>query len=224
MIIAEIKNITKNFVTPSEKIMVLAGIDLVINSGEVVTISGASGCGKSTLLNIIGGLDRADSGSVLSDNRDIESFSSDQLADYRSRRTGFIFQFHYLLRDLNAEENVMLPAYMGGMSRGSALAKARQLLDAVGLSARCKHYAAQLSGGERQRVAVARSLINDPPLILADEPTGNLDEHSSEQVAALLFSMVREQQKSLLLVSHAADLVAAGDRCFKLHNGLLEQL
>ena len=170
----DIKGITKSF----GSLQVLKGIDLHINKGEVVSIVGPSGAGKTTLLQIIGTLDRPDEGSVVVDGIDVSKLSQRKLSDFRNQHIGFVFQFHQLLPEFTALENIMIPAFIAGKSRKEAKARAEELLDFMGLSERAHHKPAELSGGEKQRVAVARALVNNPAVILADEPSGSLDSHN----------------------------------------------
>ena len=169
--IIHVRNLVKNYVSGAEILHILRGINFDVDSGSTVAVSGQSGSGKSTFLNIIGGLDRFDSGTVEAAGQDISNLSESDLSSYRQRRIGFIFQFHYLLKDFTALENVMLPAYMTGIKKKDAMDKARLLLSDMKLDDRLEHFPSQLSGGERQRVAVARAMVNDPDIILADEPT-----------------------------------------------------
>jgi lipoprotein-releasing system ATP-binding protein len=187
-VLVRVRNLIKTYTSGTETLRILQGIGFEIKRGSSVAVTGESGSGKSTLLNILGGLDRADSGSVMVGDAEIAGLSEAALSGYRSRRVGFIFQFHYLLKDFTALENVMLPAYIAGLKKKDALEKARLLLRDVRMEDRLHHYPSQLSGGERQRVAVARSLVNNPDLILADEPTGNLDAQNSALVAELLYA------------------------------------
>jgi lipoprotein-releasing system ATP-binding protein len=186
-----------------------------------VAVTGTSGSGKSTLLNILGGLDRSDSGSVVVGGLEISGLSESALSSYRSRRVGFIFQFHYLLKDFTALENVMLPAYIAGAKKKDALEKARILLGDVRLDDRIHHYPSQLSGGERQRVAVARSLVNDPDMILADEPTGNLDAQNSAMVAELLYAGAGKWGKTLIVVTHDTAVAERAAFRYTLEGGIL---
>jgi len=223
-LIIRTENLAKRFTSGEENVVVLSGINLSIASGEVITVSGESGSGKSTLLNIIGGLEAPSDGSVWAAGYQVDALGEHQLTKYRSAVLGLVFQFHYLLRDFSAEENVMLPAFMAGVPRAQALRRAQELLDEVGLAARRTHFPTQLSGGERQRVAVARALVNEPSLILADEPTGNLDEQHSDEVEAILFDLVRTVGTTLILVTHDTRLARRGDRCFRLEHGVLHSL
>lgn len=221
--IIELKNLRKIYPSGNEELIILEDANLSINVGESVIIVGESGNGKSTLLNLIGGLDLPTSGSIISCGFSVDKMSERELTSYRNQSIGFIFQFHYLLKDFSARENVMLPAFMGGMKRSKALEKADALLSDVGLQQRGEHFPSQLSGGERQRVALARALINDPDLILADEPTGNLDEKNSERIEDLLFSLVDRFNKTLLLATHDSRFDHRGNRLLRVaEGGILE--
>ena len=219
-----VSNLAREFPNAGQPLVILRDVSFALTDGEILAITGESGCGKSTLLRLVAGLDRPTSGSIVLDGVSVHSASDRELTQYRSRTVGLVFQFHYLLRDFTALENVMLPAYVRGESRESATERAAQLLHEVGLDDRAHHLPAQLSGGERQRVAVARALINDPTLILADEPTGNLDERNSEVVAHLLFEIVKRHDKSMLLVTHDSRLAAQASRVVRLEGGVLSTL
>ncbi|HWD18889.1 MAG TPA: ABC transporter ATP-binding protein [Verrucomicrobiae bacterium] len=199
----------------------LRGVDLEIAAGESAAIVGPSGSGKSTLLNIIGALDRPTSGRVSIEGQDLSGLNDDALADFRNRRLGFIFQAHHLLPQCTALENVLLPTLASptGPVRAAAPERARRLLTRVGLAARLDHRPGQLSGGERQRVAVVRALINQPALLLADEPTGALDRASAEALAQLLTEINREEKVTLLVVTHAPDLARQMGRVFEMRDG-----
>ncbi len=220
---ARLIGVTKRYASGPEIITVLDRLDLTVSAGESVAVTGPSGSGKTTLLNIIGGLEAPDSGSTVVAGIDLASLDEDRRAELRGRHVGFVFQFHYLLRDFTAEENVMLPAYMQGISRRRAAERARRLLAKVGLDDRRGHYPHQLSGGERQRVALARALINDPSILLADEPTGNLDPEHSLEVEDLIFAMSEDLGKSLIVASHDLRIADRADRHLVLRNGELEQ-
>ena len=222
-LIVRIDNLEKTYKTSSETLTILKNLNMNVKRGTKCVIVGKSGSGKSTLLNIIGGLDTASSGTVEIDGEVISSLGEEELTDYRQKFLGLIFQFHYLLKDFTALENVFLPSYMAGVSKKVAMEKARSLLDDVGLSDRANHLPSALSGGERQRVAVARSLINDPELILADEPTGNLDPANAAVIGDLLFSMADKYRKTLILVTHDMNLAAKGDLKLFLEGGALKE-
>jgi lipoprotein-releasing system ATP-binding protein len=220
-VLVRIEGIVKNYISGAETLRILRGVSFSIRRGEAVAVTGQSGSGKSTLLNILGGLDRTDSGTVTVGGTEITSLSENGLSLYRSRRIGFIFQFHYLLKDFTALENVMLPAYIAGMKKKEALEKARALLTDVRLESRLGHYPSQLSGGERQRVAVARSMVNDPDLVLADEPTGNLDPDNSAIVAELLYAGAEKLGKTLVVVTHDDKVAARASVRYNLEGGVL---
>jgi lipoprotein-releasing system ATP-binding protein len=215
------EGIVKNYVSGDETLHILRGVSFSIPSGCSAAISGRSGSGKSTLLNILGGLDLSDGGKAVVGGIEITALPEKELTAYRSKQVGFIFQFHYLLKDFTALENVMLPAYIAGMKKKEAVQRARALLDDVRLSDRAGHYPSQLSGGERQRVAAARSMVNDPDLVLADEPTGNLDPDNSALVAELLYASAEKWGKTLLVVTHAEKLAARASSRYTLEKGLL---
>ena len=219
--IVRVKDLMKNYISGTETLRILQGIKLDVEKGSAVAVTGQSGSGKSTLLNIIGGLDRCDSGVVEVAGSDITGLSETLLASYRQRRIGFIFQFHYLLKDFTALENVMIPSYMTGARKKDALEKARLLLADMKLEERLSHFPSQLSGGERQRVAVARAMINDPDIILADEPTGNLDAKNSSMVADLLFAGADKWGKSLIVVTHDEKVACRAKVRYSLQAGIL---
>ena len=222
--IVSIKNLEKTYITDSEKLTVLKDLNLEVEEGKKIVIVGESGSGKSTLLNIIGGIDNASKGSVIAGKWNLTQLKEAELSDYRSNYLGLIFQFHYLLKDFTALENVYMPAYIAGISKKEAKERAEQLLNDVGIIDRKDHLPSQLSGGERQRVATARALINDPTLILADEPTGNLDPANAAMIGDLLFSMVEKYKKTLFMVTHDLHLAAKGDICYKIKNAQLEEV
>ena len=200
--ILTVSGLEKTYKTSSETLTILKNLDMHVVRGTKCVIVGRSGSGKSTLLNIIGGLDAPTRGAVVVDGRKISALSEGELTEYRQHFLGLVFQFHYLLKDFTALENVFFPAYMAGVPKKEALEKARSLLADVGLADRADHLPSQLSGGERQRVAVARCLVNNPELILADEPTGNLDPKSAEDVLNLLGELNREEGVSVIIVTH----------------------
>lgn len=216
-----IRNLEKTYITESERLTILKDLAVDIEKGTSVSIVGESGSGKSTFLNIIGGLDNATSGTVQCGPYDISALNEEELSEYRARFLGLVFQFHYLLKDFTALENVFLPAYMAGTAKKTAAERAEALLRDVGLESRMNHLPSQLSGGERQRVAVARALINNPELILADEPTGNLDPVNASFVGDLLFSMAEKYRKTLILVTHDMTLAKKADVCYSIQNGRL---
>ena len=219
--IVKMDHVSKVFVTGGEQVLILLDVQLSVEAGTVVVITGESGSGKSTLLNIVGGLESVSGGTVQVAGYRVHTLDEFEVSTYRAHTLGLIFQFHYLLKDFSAIENVMLPAYMAGMSRREATSRGRELLAAVGLDERAEHFPSQLSGGERQRVAVARALVNDPDVVLADEPTGNLDERNSAVVKQMLFDIVRDRHKTLLLVTHDAALAGHADRHLLLEHGVL---
>jgi len=209
-------NITRQY----GSLQVLKGINLQIKQGEVVAIVGASGAGKSTLLHILGTLDRPDGGQVLLHNTDIFSLKDSELAAFRNQQIGFIFQFHNLLPEFTALENVCMPAFIGGQQKG-VKEKAEALLHKLGLQDRLRNLPSQLSGGEQQRVAVARALINDPALIFADEPSGNLDSKNAEELHQLFFQLRDELNQTFVIVTHNAHLAALSDRKLEMIDGRL---
>jgi len=221
-ILVRTQDIVKNYLSGAETLHILKGINLQIEEGTSLSITGQSGSGKSTLLNILGGLDRADGGSVFIGNDEITSLSEKEMSVFRSKKVGFIFQFHYLLKDFTALENIMIPAYIAGLKKKDALARARTLLADVNLEERGSHFPSQLSGGERQRVAVARSMVNDPALILADEPTGNLDPSNSDIVSELLYAAAQKRGKTLIVVTHDEKAAARASVRLVLENGQLK--
>jgi len=220
--IVKINNLEKKYITDSEQLTVLSNLNLDVKEASKVVIVGESGSGKSTLLNIIGGIDTVTSGTVLAGKWEVSKLNEVELSEYRSNFLGLIFQFHYLLKDFTALENVYMPALIAGVSKKEAIERAEQLLSDVGVIDRKNHLPSQLSGGERQRVAAARALINNPQLILADEPTGNLDPANAEKIGDLLFSMVEKYKKTLILVTHDLNLAAKGDIQYKIVEGRLK--
>jgi len=200
---------------------VLDNAELTVAGGEVVAIIGESGSGKSTLLHLLGGLDLPTSGDVTIDGQPLRRLSEDQLSHLRNEKVGFVFQFHHLLREFTAEENVMMPQLIAGTDPRQARARARELLADVGLERRLEHKPTQLSGGEQQRVAVARALANDPVILLADEPSGNLDPSTSEHLHDLLFGVSARHGSAMVVVTHDMGLAARADRVLELENGRL---
>lgn len=203
---------------------ILTGADLDVAPGEFVAIVGASGAGKSTLLHLLGALDRPSAGTIQLDGRDYETLPRKELGELRNRSIGFVFQFHHLLRDFNAVENVALPMRIGGLAGREALDRARELLTQVGLAARMSHRPPQLSGGEQQRVAVARALANEPKVVLADEPSGNLDAAHAGELHDLLASLTRDFETALVVVTHNRQLAARADRLLCVEEGRLVPL
>jgi ABC-type lipoprotein export system ATPase subunit len=211
-------DLEQSFQIGRARIDVLKGISLEVRSGEIVFLCGASGAGKTTLLYTLAGLERPRSGRVSFEGADIYALSSDRLAGLRNRRMGFVFQAYFLLPELTALENVTLPSMMGGKPRQ---AEAANLLERVGLKDRLHHLPSELSGGEQQRVAIARSLINDPSIIYADEPTGNLDSHTGESIIELLLEVARHDRRTLIVVTHDQHLAIRGDRLLRIEDGRL---
>lgn len=212
----------KSFGKGEGTIDVLAGVDLAILRGERVAIVGLSGSGKSTLLHLLAGLDKPDAGTIFIKGDDISELDEKSLCRVRNETLGFVYQFHYLMSEFTATENVAMPLMIGGASRKSAALRADEILARVGLQSRVKHKPGQLSGGERQRVAIARALVAEPLCVLADEPTGNLDEKTAEGVNQLLVDLSRELRMSFVIVTHNHDLANRMDRTLSLHNGTLE--
>ncbi len=201
---------------------VLKGVDVVIERGEIVAVVGKSGAGKTTLLHILGTLDRADEGSVSYDEKELFGLSDKLLSDFRNEHIGFIFQFHHLLDEFTALENVCIPAFLAAKRKNPTVKKAKELLSYLGLSQRLDHRPNQLSGGEQQRVAIARSLINDPDVVLADEPTGNLDTQTSDEIHELIFNLRKKFNQTFVIVTHNEDLAMKCDRTLSMADGLIE--
>ena len=203
-------------------LQVLKGIDIDINKGEIVSIVGPSGAGKTTLLQIIGTLDHADSGEVVIDGVETAGLSTNKLAEFRNKHIGFVFQFHQLLPEFTAIENIMIPAYIAGVNPSTARKKAIELLEFMGLTDRAHHKPNQLSGGEKQRVAVARALINEPSVILADEPSGSLDSHNKAELHQLFFDLRDRFGMTFVIVTHDEELAKLTDRTIRLRDGIIE--
>ena len=214
----EIKGIKKSF----GSLEVLKGIDLTINKGEIVSIVGPSGAGKTTLLQIIGTLDKPDSGSVCVDSINVTTLSQKKLSDFRNQHIGFVFQFHQLLPEFTALENIMIPAYIAGTSQKAARKRAEELLQFMGLADRANHKPNELSGGEKQRVAVARALVNNPAVILADEPSGSLDSKNKAELHQLFFDLRDKYGQTFVIVTHDEGLANITDRTIHMRDGLLE--
>jgi lipoprotein-releasing system ATP-binding protein len=219
----EVRSLSKTYRTAHDNVEILSHVDFTVAAASIVAVTGESGCGKSTLLNLVGGLDRPTSGSVLIDGKDIAFLAETALAAYRNRCIGFIFQFHFLLKDFTALENVILPGMLSGRSREETMQRGKDLLAEVGMEKRAAHFPVELSGGERQRVAVARALMNRPRLILADEPTGNLDERNGRAVQELLFGLVEKYGQTLIVVTHDRAMAALAGRRFVLQGGALRE-
>ncbi|MEY3598882.1 MAG: hypothetical protein RL521_1309 [Bacteroidota bacterium] len=214
----EIKNLKKNYGT----LEVLKGVDLSIQKGEVVSIVGASGAGKSTLLQILGTLDRPDSGTITFDGQDIFKLNASNLNKFRNQKIGFVFQFHNLLPEFTALENVMMPALIAGTPQSDAKKRALELMTLLNVETRHHHSPSELSGGEQQRMAVARALMNNPAIILADEPSGNLDSHHAEELHQLFFQLRTQMQQTFVIVTHNEKLAGQSDRILKMVDGRIE--
>ena len=210
------KQLTKTYRNASVPVVVFSGLDLAVERGEMLAIVGPSGIGKSTLLHLLGGLDRPDTGSVRVDDKELSALSADDLARFRNRNVGFVFQFHHLLPEFSAVENVAMPGWIGRADREETLFRASELLAELGLAERRGHYPNQLSGGEQQRVAIARALLANPILFLADEPTGNLDLETSEKVFELMRQCHTKRGLTSVIVTHNPDLAARCDRVFEM--------
>jgi len=216
-----VTSLARRFQTSAETLEVLTDVNLQVTRGTTVAITGESGCGKSTMLALIGGLDHASGGSVVVGETEVTGLEEGGLSRYRSREVGFIFQFHFLLKDFTALENVIIPGMIGALSPRALRERGRQLLVEVGLEKRMNAWPVELSGGERQRVAVARALINEPLLLLADEPTGNLDERNARTVEDLLFALVERHRRTMILVTHDHALAGRADRRLLLSGGVV---
>jgi lipoprotein-releasing system ATP-binding protein len=213
--VIEGKGIVKNY----GNLRVLKGVDIHIKKGEVVAITGKSGAGKSTLLHILGTLDQSDEGTILFEDNDISKYNNKELAKFRNSEIGFIFQFHYLLPEFTALENVCIPGFIAKRPENEVIEEAKKLLDYLGLTDRMQHKPGALSGGEQQRVSVARALINKPSVIFADEPSGNLDIQSSQELHSLIFKLRNDFNQTFVLVTHNTDLAKMSDRCLEMRDG-----
>lgn len=214
-------NVVKTYEEAGQTLEILRGVSITIEEGEQVAIVGSSGSGKSTLLHLMGALDTPTSGKVLFRGRDVSTLTADEQASFRNRTCGYVFQFHHLLSEFSAEENVAMPAIIAGKSKSSVIGEAREMLDRVGLADKHGSRVNNLSGGERQRVAIARAVLMHPEVLLADEPTGNLDEKTGAQVVALLKELNHELGMTTVVVTHNAELAAGLDRSLELRTGLL---
>ncbi|MFT5562663.1 MAG: lipoprotein-releasing system ATP-binding protein [Litorivivens sp.] len=220
--VIQVSGLSKSYREGESQLTVLSNLDLEVLAGERVAIVGFSGSGKSTLLHLVGGLDRPDSGNVLIEGQSIFGLSEKAQCKLRNQSLGFVYQFHHLLSEFNAEENVAMPLLIRGLAKTEALSRARKMLEHVSMSACLTHRPAELSGGERQRVAIARALVGNPVCVLADEPTGNLDETSAAEVDALMVNLSAELGTSFVVVTHNSELASRLDRTLRLHNGKLE--
>lgn len=223
MSLIELRGVEKSYEVEARRVHALQGVDLRVERGEFLAIVGRSGCGKSTLLNLLGGMDQPTSGEVLVDGKNVVALDERGLTQYRRQTVGIVFQFFNLMPLLTATENAALPALLSGKSKGETLKRARQLLEEVGLGHRLDQSASLLSGGEMQRVAVARALINDPQLILADEPTGNLDSSSAEAVLGALSTLARQNGKTVVMVTHSREAAAIADTTREMIDGRFVQ-
>ena len=222
-IILHADKLIKTYPSKTKQLKVLDSVSLDIMGKNISVIIGASGAGKSTLLHLLGGLDRPDIGKVLFDNENIFDHNDDKLARFRNKNVGFVFQFHHLLPEFTALENVAIPQMISGISYNSAIKRAKELINSVGLSNRENHKPAELSGGEQQRVAVARALANDPAIIFADEPTGNLDSVNSEIINQIIVDLRDKLGKTFIIVTHNSDLVKLADDVFEMKDGKCEK-
>jgi lipoprotein-releasing system ATP-binding protein len=216
MAFLEVRGVAKRYTDSAVAVDVLRSFDLEVERGEMVAVVGPSGIGKSTLLHLLGGLDRPDGGSISVDGNELNSMTNDQLARFRNRNVGFVFQFHHLLPEFNAAENVAMAGWIGRIPRTTALNKAKGLLAELGLNERSEHFPNQLSGGEQQRVAIARALLPEPGLLLADEPTGNLDLETSERVFELMRACHLKRRLTSVIVTHNRELASRCDRVFEM--------
>jgi len=221
-ITVRVEGLRKHFYHKGKTLEILRGLDLVLAPGQTLGITGESGTGKSTFLHVLGTIDQPTAGRVFYDDRDVFRLNEEELSSFRNQLIGFVFQFHYLIPELTAEENVALPCLIGGATRAAATHKARALLERVGLDRRRTHRPTELSGGEQQRVAIARALVNSPAVVLADEPTGNLDEGTADEVHCLLLELNRETGVSFVVTTHNPRLAATMDRILRLHEGQFE--
>ncbi len=219
--IIEVKGLSKHYKSGTKVLKVLDGIDLKIKQGDFISLMGPSGSGKSTFLNIIGTMDAPNSGTIKIAGRDVTGMQENQLAMFRLKHIGFVFQFHYLLPEFTIEENVAMPLMISGMNRHDSIEKARDMLDYLGMGERMHHFPAEISGGEKQRAVIGRALINDPDILLADEPTGNLDKETGEKVLNLFKKIQKDLNQTFFLVTHNDRIAAIADINYKLDEGKL---
>lgn len=219
--VLNLKNISKSFHQGDSDLKILIDANLSIKKGEIVSIVGPSGCGKSTLLHIAGLLDKADNGNIFILGQDCKKLSDRKKTEIRRNHLGFVYQYHHLLPEFSAAENIVLPQIIKGINKKEAKANALRLLDQFGISRRANHRPAELSGGEQQRVAIARAMANHPALLLADEPTGNLDPHTADDVYSIMMEQIRSRSLSVLIVTHNPELAKKSDRVFTLVDGVL---
>ena len=213
--------IAKNLLKSYGQLNIIKGVDLVIHPSEMVAIVGPSGAGKSTLLHLLSGLDKPDSGSIMFHNKELTKLNSNQLNEFRNKKIGFIFQFHHLLPEFTALENVCIPAWIAGKDKKNIKKKGMELLVRMGLAERIDHKPSELSGGEQQRVAIARALINNPEIVFADEPTGNLDSKNAEEINELFLGLINEFKVSFVVVTHNKELAAKANRILTMKDGLI---
>lgn len=223
-VILKVKNLYKNYTNDTETLEILQDVNFEVTKNRSVSITGESGSGKSTFLHLIGGLDNCNSGEILINNQDITLLDEESLSDFRNTEIGFVFQSHYLIEEFTAVENVMIPGLIKKFNKKKVKTNALDLLDQVGLSERINHHPSQLSGGERQRVAIARALINQPSIILADEPTGNLDSMNADKILDVLFMISNKMQRTLIIVTHSQHIASMTDSHYHLEmKGLSKQ-
>jgi lipoprotein-releasing system ATP-binding protein len=218
------RDIKKTFVTGKSQLNVLKSLNLEVNKGELLMLIGPSGAGKSTLLTILGGLSRPSEGKVLFNNTELYQMSDDKLAGLRNRKMGFVFQFHHLLPEFTAVENVMIPALMAGIKKEEAAEKAKKILNTIGLGSRLTHRPNEMSGGEQQRVAIARALINEPDVVFADEPTGNLDRQNAEIIHKIILDFNKSFNQTFIIVTHNEHLTSYGNRVVSLEDGYIKDI
>jgi lipoprotein-releasing system ATP-binding protein len=219
--IIEVKNLSKHYQSGNKTLKVLDGVDLTIGQGDFISLMGPSGSGKSTFLNIIGTMDAPDSGDILIAGKNVTHMPENLLAQFRLKHIGFVFQFHYLLPEFSIEENVAMPMMIGGMSRHEAIEKAREMLDYLGMTERMHHFPAEISGGEKQRAVIGRALVNNPDILLADEPTGNLDKETGEKVLNLFKKIQKDLNQTFFLVTHNDAIAKIAEINYRLDDGKL---